>query len=156
VRKFYIPISPLQEELICADEIRKIAADYGSQIIFYDSGKAIDVDNDLTLIPNLVESFNGTRSSVFVCIKSGDRLITYTDATQSTSALKMGAMSNELLIGCHGRFSEDGGEYVRVGADTRVIFTSEDLIRQTRIVCPKEQGSYIKKNGIKILRVPLE
>ena len=147
VRNIYIPLRDHPDDILYSDDLRRVAEEYGARVIFYKSGDAIRLFDEMTLHSH----FEGDKGhpKVFVTLTDGECRFTYTDAAECSNGAIIGANSAYFVVGGHGYRNDESTGGVSVSADTRVIFTSQEGFENTRIACTQSQGYIIKGENLK-------
>lgn len=105
IRSVYIPIDSDLNELKNAKDVCEVAYKYDSKIVFYQSGHRIELFEDLVLLP-FFDIDNGNITDVGLSFYTEESFFAYSDASQSHTALSIGAQSRYFLLGRHGKEKE--------------------------------------------------
>ena len=155
VRNLYIPVSTKPDEILYAKDIYDVAQTYDINVIFYKSGREIELFDGLSIYAHFEE--RDTHDSIFLSIADEECIFTYVDASECRNGSYIGAQSRYFLLGEHGSFDESIAESVKVSDETKVIFASNKRFENTRLICPQAQGYVIKQNELKkIIELPLK
>lgn len=131
IRKLYIPVIPENEELGLSKEIYDIARRYNTSVIFYDSGKSVELWDGLAAYP----CFEMTDEGISVFIRFGgeeENPLTYTDGSENAKAFAIGCESRYFLVGEHGRSKGNAqSELPRLSDNTTVIFATEEVMENS-------------------------
>lgn len=157
VRKLYLPLSKDAEELERIAELYLIAAEYDTQVVFYELEKEIELFDGIILTPYIEASPDNGHSSVFVTVSKDNTDFTYCGAYESENAVKMGAKSQYFLLGAHGSVDKQLDSDTVLGEHTTVIFATQSRAVNTRIDHSNAPVYVITPNDNKIkLILPLD
>ena len=157
IRELYLPLTNDRDELVNVEKIYNIASEYNTQIVFYQSGEHIDVLDGVSL-RSYFEANALSHSSVYITVDSveGERIFTYTDASESDAAIEYGAQSRYFLLGAHGIRKAPNYKETTPSVNTTVILPYSER-RESSVASFWEENVYVigdKKNK-KTINLPL-
>lgn len=157
IRELYLPLTNNRDELASVEKIYNVASEYNVQIIFYQSGESIEALDGVTLKPYFEANAN-SHSSVYITVDSidGERIFTYTDASESDAAVEYGTQSRYFLLGAHGTRKASNCKETKPSGNTTVILPYSER-RGSCVASFWEENVYVigdKKNR-KTINLPL-